>query len=67
MTKPLSPDTRALLAVIGPPENLDASFIPALLAPRVQVALGLRALAFLKRSEPLTPDQLLRIADELDP
>jgi hypothetical protein len=67
MTKPLSPDTRALLAVIDPPENLDGSFIPASLTPRAQVALGLRALAFLKLSEPLAPGQLLRIADELDP
>jgi hypothetical protein len=67
MNKPLSPDTQALLAVIDPAEDPYGLFLPAPLTPRVQMAQGLRALVFTKRSEPLTEDQLLRIADELDP
>jgi hypothetical protein len=67
MTKPLSPDTKALLAVIDPPKDPGGLFIPAPQTPRVQLAQGLRALAFLTPSEPLTPDHLFRIADELDP
>ena len=67
MSKPLSPDTRALLAVIDPAKDPNGLFIPALQTPRVQLAQGLRALALLRRSEPLTPDQLFHIADELDP
>ena len=66
MTEPLSPqalaasslglDTRAVLAVI---DDYDT--------PRVTVAQSLRALAFLNGTGPITPDQLIRIAEELDP
>jgi hypothetical protein len=67
MTKPLSPDTQTLLAVIEPAKDPGGLFIPAPQTTRVQFAQGLRALAFFKRGQLLTPDQLLRIADELDP
>jgi hypothetical protein len=67
MNKRLSADTRALLVVIDPPKDPSGLFIPAPQTPRAVFAQGLRALAFLKRSEPLTPDELIRIADELDP
>lgn len=56
MSKPLSPDTRAVLAAI---DGYDT--------PRVTVAQGFRALAFLKPGGPITNDQLIRIAEELDP
>ena len=51
----LSHDTRAVLAAIDGCEN-----------PRVTVAQGLRALAFLEPAGPITNDQLIRIAEELD-
>ena len=56
MSRPLSPDTRAVLAAIDGHDT-----------PRVTVAQGLRALAFLKPGRPITNDQLIRIAEELDP
>ena len=67
MTKPLSPDTQALLAVIEPAKDPGGLFNPAPQTPRVQLAQALRALAILKPSGLLTPDRLFRIADELDP
>jgi hypothetical protein len=53
---PLSPDTRAVLAAI---DGYDTT--------RVTVAQAFRALAFLKPTGAITPDQLIRIAEELDP
>jgi hypothetical protein len=53
--KTMSPDTLAVLAAIKDCPTLEA------------VAQGFRALALLKSDEPLTPDRLFRIADELDP
>ncbi len=55
---PLSPDTRAVLAAINGYDT-----------PRVTLAQGFRALAFLRPASdgPITPDQLVRIARELDP
>jgi hypothetical protein len=55
---PLSPDTRALLAVID---------FYGYDTPRITVAQSFRALAFLRPTGPITPDQLVRIAEELDP
>jgi hypothetical protein len=52
---PKSPDTLAILAAFKDSPTLEA------------VAQGFRALALLKSDEPLTPDRLFRIADELDP
>ena len=52
---PKSPDTLAILAAIKDCPTLEA------------VAQAFRALALLKSPEPLTPDRLFRIADELDP
>jgi hypothetical protein len=51
----MSPDTLAILAAFKDSPTLEA------------VAQGFRALALLKSDEPLTPDRLFRIADELDP
>jgi hypothetical protein len=55
VSSPYGPDTLAVLAAIKDCPTLEA------------VAQGLRALALLKSPEPLTPDRLFRIADELDP
>ena len=54
--RPLSPDTRAVLAAI---DGYDT--------PRITVAQAFRALAFLRPIETLSPAQLIRIAEELDP
>jgi hypothetical protein len=54
--RPLSPDTRGVLFAID-----------GYATPRVTVAQGFRALVFLKPGGPITADQLIRIADELDP
>ena len=51
-----SPDTLAILAAIKDCPTLSEA-----------VAQAFRAQALLKSVEPLTPDQLFRIADELDP
>ncbi len=56
VSKPLSPDTRAVLAAID-----------GYGAPRETVAQGFRALAFLRPGGPITNEQLIRIAEELDP
>jgi len=56
MLAPLSPDTKAVLAAIYGYDT-----------PRVTVAQSFRALAFLMPTGPITPDQLIRIAKELDP
>jgi hypothetical protein len=56
MSTPKSPDTLAVLAAIKDCPTLSEA-----------VAQGFRALALLKSPEQLTPDQLFRIADELDP
>jgi hypothetical protein len=53
---PKSPDTLAILAAIKDSPTLSEA-----------VAQGFRALALLKSAEPLAPDRLFRIADELDP
>ena len=53
---PKSPDTLAILAAIKGCPTLNEA-----------VAQGFRALALLKSDEPLAPDRLFRIADELDP
>ncbi len=52
----MSPDTLAVLAAIKDSPTLNKA-----------VAQGFRALALLNSDEPLTPDRLFRIADELDP
>jgi hypothetical protein len=51
-----SPDTLAVLAAIKDCPTMNEA-----------VAQAFRALALLKSPEPLAPDQLFRIADELDP
>ena len=56
MSTPMSPDTLAILAAFKDSPNLNEV-----------VAHAFRALALLKSPEPLTPDRLFRIADELDP
>lgn len=56
VSKPLSPDTRDVLAAID-----------CYGAPREAVAQGFRALAFLRPGGPITNEQLIRIAEELDP
>ena len=56
MTAPLSRDSQAVLAA-GLGYNSE----------RIAIAQAFRALAFLAPTEPLTPDQLIRIAEELDP
>ncbi len=55
MSTPKSADTLAILAAIKDCPTLES------------VAQAFRALALLKSPEPLAPDQLFRIADELDP
>ena len=55
MTVPKSPDTLAILAAFKDSPTLNEA-----------VAQGFRALALLKSPEPLAPDRLFRIADELD-
>ena len=52
----MSPDTLAVLAAIKDCPTMNEA-----------VAQAFRALALLKLPEPLAPDQLFRIADELDP
>jgi hypothetical protein len=56
VSTPKSPDTLAILAAFKDSPTLNEA-----------VAQGFRALALLKSSEPLAPDRLFRIADELDP
>jgi hypothetical protein len=56
MSTPKSADTLAILAAIKDSPTLNEA-----------VAQGFRALALLKSDEPLAPDRLFRIADELDP
>jgi hypothetical protein len=56
VSTPKSPDTLAVLAAIKDSPTLNGA-----------VAQAFRALALLKSDEPLTPDRLFRIADELDP
>ena len=51
-----SPDTLAILAAFRYSGSMSEA-----------VADAFRALALLKSPEPLTPDRLFRIADELDP
>jgi hypothetical protein len=53
---PKSPDTLAILAAFKDCPTMNEA-----------VAQAFRALALLKSPEPLAPDQLFRIADELDP
>ena len=55
MTAPLSPGTKAVLFAVQ-----------GLHGPEV-VAQDFRALVFGAITEPLTPDLLIRIADEIDP
>jgi hypothetical protein len=55
VSTPKSADTLAILAAIKDCPTLES------------VAQAFRALALLKSPEPLAPDQLFRIADELDP
>ena len=56
MTTPLSRDTQAVLAAaLGYNDE------------RIAIAQAFRALAFLAPREPLTQDQLIRIAMEIDP
>ena len=56
MTAPMSADTKAVLAAVLDYNN-----------ERITIAQAFRALAFLAPTEPLTRDQLIRIAEELDP
>jgi hypothetical protein len=56
VSTPKSPDTLAILAAIIDCDALNEA-----------VAQAFRALALLKSPEPLAPDRLFRIADELDP
>ena len=56
MSVPKSPDTLAILAAFQHSDTLCEA-----------VADAFRALALLKSPEPLAPDWLFRIADELDP
>jgi len=56
VSSPKSPDTLAILAAFEGGPTLNEA-----------VARGFRALALLKSLEPLAPDRLFRIADELDP
>ena len=56
MSTPKSPDTLAVLAAFHDSDSMSQA-----------VADAFRALALLKSDEPLTPDRLFRIADELDP
>jgi hypothetical protein len=55
VSTPNSPDTLAILAAFRDSPALNEA-----------VAQAFRALALLKSPEPLTPDQLFRIADEMD-
>jgi hypothetical protein len=55
--KTMSPDTLAILAAFNDSPTITLA----------AVAHAFRALALLKSDEPLTPDRLFRIADELDP
>jgi len=56
VSTPNNPDTLAILAAFKDSPTLNEA-----------VAQGFRALALLKSPEPLAPDRLFRIADELDP
>ena len=56
MSTPKSADTLAILAAFKDSPTLNEA-----------VAQAFRALALIKSPEPLAPDRLFRIADELDP
>jgi hypothetical protein len=57
MSTPKSPDTLAILVAFNDSPTITLA----------AVAHAFRALALLKSDEPLTPDRLFSIADELDP
>ena len=56
MSVPKSPETLAILAAFRDSPTLNEA-----------VAQAFRALVLLKSPEPLAPDRLFRIADDLDP